>query len=251
VPRAIRQVFWRILLFYALAILVIGLVLPYNNPQLAGGDVNQIAKSPFTITFEKAGFPFAASLMNAVILTSVLSAGNSGMYAAARVLWMLAREGKAPRLFAGVNRRGVPVAALLATAAVGALAFLASLYGDGTIYIWLLNASGLSGFIAWLGIALSHYRFRKAYLAQGHDPNKLVYRAKWYPFGPLFAFALCLIVILGQNWQAFTGKEIDWHGLLVSYIGLPLFLLLWLGYKVVKKTKVVPLSECDLAQGEE
>jgi lysine-specific permease len=78
-----------------------------------------------------------------------------------------------------------------------------------------------------------------------------VYRAKWYPFGPLFAFALCLIVILGQNWQAFTGKEIDWHGLLVSYIGLPLFLLLWLGYKVVKKTKVVPLSECDLAQGEE
>jgi lysine-specific permease len=251
VPRAIRQVFWRILLFYALAILVIGLLLPYNNPQLAGGDVNQIAKSPFTITFEKAGFPFAASLMNAVILTSVLSAGNSGMYAAARVLWMLAREGKAPRLFAGVNRRGVPVAALLATAAVGALAFLASLYGDGTIYIWLLNASGLSGFIAWLGIALSHYRFRKAYLAQGHDPNKLVYRAKWYPFGPLFAFALCLIVILGQNWQAFTGKEIDWHGLLVSYIGLPLFLLLWLGYKVVKKTKVVPLSECDLAQGEE
>ncbi|MGA9172707.1 MAG: amino acid permease [Thermoactinomyces sp.] len=246
VPKAIRQVFWRILLFYALAILVMGLVLPYTNPNLVGGDVNEIAKSPFTIIFEKAGLAFAASVMNAVILTSVLSAGNSGMYASTRMLWQMAKEGQAPKLFAKVNRRGVPVFALLLTTAVGAVAFLASLVGEGKIYVWLLNASGLSGFIAWLGIAISHYRFRRAYVAQGRDLNQLVYRAKWFPFGPLFAFTLCIIVILGQNYKAFTSGAIDWNGILVSYIGLPLFIILWLGYKWVKRTKVIPLKEVDL-----
>ncbi|SEN38415.1 amino acid permease [Lihuaxuella thermophila] len=247
VPKAIRQVFWRILLFYALSILVIGLLLPYTHPNLASSELSQIAKSPFTIVFEKAGLAFSASVMNAVILTSVLSAGNSGMYASTRMLWMLAKEGKAPKIFGKVNQRGIPVYALILTAMVGMLAFLASLFGDGTVYVWLLNASGLSGFIAWLGIAVSHYRFRKAYVAQGRDLNDLVYKAKWFPFGPLFAFVVCLVVILGQNYGAFLSGEIDWHGVLVSYIGLPLFLLVWLGYKWVKKTKVIPLEECDFS----
>ncbi|MFC4078351.1 amino acid permease [Salinithrix halophila] len=244
IPRAIRQVFWRILLFYVFAILIIGLIIPYTDPKLVNDDLGNIAVSPFTIVFNKAGLAFAASVMNAVILTAVLSAGNSGMYASTRMLWYLAKEGHAPRLFARVNRRGIPVFALLATTVIGMLAFLASIFGDGTVYVWLLNASGLSGFIVWLGIAISHYRFRKAYVAQGRDPSKLPYRAKWFPFGPLFAFALCLIVIAGQNWSAFTGGGVDWYGLLVAYIGIPLFLILWLGYKWVKKTKVVPLMEC-------
>ncbi|MFC7441645.1 amino acid permease [Laceyella putida] len=246
VPRAIRQVFWRILLFYGLAILVIGMILPYTHPNLAGGDVDQIAKSPFTLIFERAGLAFAASVMNAVILTSVLSAGNSGMYASTRMLWTLAKEGKAPKIFAKVTKNGVPIYSLLATAAIGMLAFLASLVGEGKIYIWLLNASGMTGFIAWLGIAISHYRFRRAYVMQGRNLADLPYRAKWFPFGPLFAFTLCLIVIVGQNYQAILGESIDWYGLLVSYIGIPVFLAFYLGYKWVKKTKLIPLGECEL-----
>ncbi len=246
VPRAIRQVFWRILLFYGLAILVIGTILPYTHPNLAGGDEDAIAKSPFTLVFERAGFAFAASVMNAVILTSVLSAGNSGMYASTRMLWMLAKEGKAPKIFARLTKNGVPIYALLATALIGGLAFLASLVGEGTIYIWLLNASGMTGFIAWLGIAISHYRFRRAYVRQGRDLADLPYRAKWFPFGPLFAFTLCLIVIVGQNYQALLGQTIDWYGLLVSYIGIPVFLAFYLGYKWTKKTKLVPLDKCEL-----
>jgi lysine-specific permease len=248
VPRAIRQVFWRILLFYALAILVMGLLLPYTHPNLAGGDVDQIAKSPFTIVFEKAGLAFAAAVMNAVILTSVLSAGNSGMYASTRMLWQMAREGQAPAIFGRVNRRGVPVYALALTALVGMMAFFASLVGDGTLYSWLLNASGMSGFIAWLGIAVSHWRFRRAYVAQGRDLNKLPYRARWFPFGPLFSLALCLVVMLGQNTSALSGGTVDWQGLLVSYVGIPFFLALWLGYKWMKGTRVIPLDQVDLGQ---
>ncbi|WNQ09444.1 amino acid permease [Paenibacillus aurantius] len=241
IPKAIRQIFWRVLLFYILAILVIGLLIPYSSPELSVGTVEV---SPFTLVFQKAGLAVAASVMNAVILTAVLSAGNSGMYASTRILWALAKDGKAPRVFGRLNKRGVPVAALVLTALTGALAFLSSIFGEGVVYIWLLNASGLSGFIAWLGISVSHYRFRKAYVAQGRSLGELPYRAKWFPFGPLFAFVLCLIVILGQNYGAFTGGHPDWHGILVSYVGLPLFLLLWFGYKGIKRTKVIPLMEC-------
>ncbi|OYD08189.1 gamma-aminobutyrate permease [Paludifilum halophilum] len=244
IPKAIRQVFWRILLFYVLAIFVIGLLIPYTHPNLVNESITSIAVSPFTMVFEKAGLAFAASVMNAVILTAVLSAGNSGMYASTRMLWVLAKEGKAPRFLAKVNKRGTPVNALLVTASVGMVAFLASLFGDGAVYVWLLNASGMSGFIAWVGIAISHYRFRKAYVAQGRELNTLPFRARWFPFGPLFAFALCTIVILGQNYSGFTQDPIDWYGILVSYIGLPLFLLVWLSYKFVKKTRIVPLQDC-------
>ncbi|MGG1575122.1 amino acid permease [Fictibacillus sp. NRS-1165] len=242
IPKAIKSVFWRILMFYVLAILVISLIIPYTDSRLASSD---ITVSPFTLVFDKAGIAFAASVMNAIILTAVLSAGNSGMYASTRMLWDMARKGMAPKFLAKLDSRGVPVPALIVTAAVGAVAFLASLFGDGVVYTWLLNASGMSGFIAWLGIAISHYRFRRAYVAQGRDLKELPYLAKWFPIGPLFAFALCIVVILGQNYSAFTGGSIDWQGVLVSYIGIPIFLAVWLGYKFKHKTKVVPLKECD------
>ncbi|MFF2450644.1 amino acid permease [Neobacillus sp. NPDC058068] len=243
IPRAVKQVFWRILLFYILAILVIGLIIPYTNSDLA---IESVRVSPFTLVFQKAGIAFAASVMNAIILTAVLSAGNSGMYASTRMLWDLARQGKAPRFLGKLNKNGVPVNALIATSLVGTLAFLASLFGDGKVYNWLLNASGMSGFIAWLGIAVCHYRFRKAFAAQGKDLSLLPYKSKFFPFGPIFAFSVCGFVVLGQNYTAFMGGHIDWNGVLVSYIGLPLFLILWLGYKFTKKTKVIPLEKCDL-----
>lgn len=243
IPKAVKTVFWRILLFYVLAILIIGLLIPYTDSNLANSDVTV---SPFTLVFENAGIAFAASVMNAIILTALLSAGNSGMYASARMLWDLARQGKAPKFLGKLNKHGVPVNALIATALVGSLAFLASFFGDGTVYVWLLNASGMSGFIAWLGIAICHYRFRKAFTVQGKDLSVLPYKSKFFPFGPIFAFALCGFVVLGQNYSAFMGDHIDWNGVLVSYIGLPLFLILWLGYKFTKKTKVIPLEKVDL-----
>lgn len=243
IPKAVRSIFWRILLFYILAIFAIGLLIPHTDPRLLSEDV---AVSPFTLVFDKLGIAFAASLMNAVILTAMLSAGNSGLYASSRMLWQLAIDGKAPKIFAKVNTRGVPVYSLIATLAVGCLAFLSSFFGDGVVYLWLLNASGLSGFIAWVGIAVSHYRFRKAFVKQGRDLTLLPYKSPFYPFGPLFAFFVCMIVIIGQNYTAFIGGSIDWYGIAVSYIGIPLFLVLWIGYKIKHKTKIIPLEECDL-----
>jgi lysine-specific permease len=113
------------------------------------------------------------------------------------------------------------------------------LYGDKTVYLWLLNTSGMTGFVAWLGIAISHYRFRKGLVAQGHDPAQLPYRSKFFPYGPLFAFGLCLVITLGQNYQAFTTGTVDWPAVIATYIGIPVFFLIWIGYRLVRGGGIV------------
>ncbi|WP_251028703.1 amino acid permease [Bacillus sp. ISL-18] len=248
IPKAIKQIFWRILLFYILAIFVIGCLITYKDPNLLSSDLENIAVSPFTLVFKHAGLAFAAAAMNAVILTAVLSAGNSCLYVGSRVLWVLAEEGKAPAFLKKINKGGVPVNALYLTTLVGMLCFLTSLFGDGTVYSWLLNAAGLAGYISWLSISVTHYRFRKAFIAQGRDFKDLPYVAKWFPLGPILATVLCLVAMLGSNYQAFIGDKIDWYGILVSYIGLPLFLFGYLSYKVVKKSKMVPLQDADFSR---
>jgi len=232
-------VFWRILLFYVAAILVIGLLIPYTDPHLLRNDVEDISVSPFALIFERAGLLGAASVMNAVVLTSVLSAGNSGMYAATRMLYSLAREGKAPRIFGRISRSGVPLWALLATTVVAALCFFTFIFSPNDVYIWLLNTSGMTGFIAWLGIAISHYRFRRGYVKQGNSLADLPYVSPFFPFGPIFAFVLCLIITLGQNYQAFLEDKIQWGGVVATYIGIPLFLLIWAGYRLTRGSRFV------------
>ncbi|MDQ6598646.1 amino acid permease [Bacillus salipaludis] len=242
-PKAIRQIFWRILLFFIFSIIIIGFLVPYNDPRLLNSD--NVSESPFTLVFERAGLAFAASVMNAVVLTAVLSTANSQMYAGSRLLWTMAKEGNAPKFLTKVNSRGIPANALYVTTAVGMLAFLTSIFGDGKVFFWLLNACSLSGFLAWIGIAVSHYRFRKGYVAQGRDLNELPFKAKWFPFGPFLTLALCMVAILGQDYKAFLGDKIDWNGLLVTYLGIPIFLTAWLSYKFIKKTKVVTLKDMD------
>ncbi|QLK87083.1 amino acid permease [Arsenophonus endosymbiont of Aphis craccivora] len=248
IPKAVRQVFWRILLFYVFAILVISLIIPYTDPRLLRNEVADISVSPFTLVFENAGLLSAAAVMNAVILTAVLSAGNSGMYASTRMLFTLAKEGKAPKIFSRLSPGGVPRYALIATTVVAALCFLSSMFGNQVVYLWLLNTSGMTGFIAWLGIAISHYRFRKGYMLQGYDLNKLPYRSGFFPIGPIFAFVLCLVITLGQNYQAFLADKIDWYGVIATYIGIPLFLVIWFGYKLVKKTHFVHYRQMDFPE---
>ena len=245
IPIAIKQIFWRILLFYIVCIFIIGTLIAYDDPRLlqAASDEN-IALSPFTLLYEQAGFAFAASVMNAVILTAILSAGNSGMYSSTRMLFDMAKNRSAPKVFSKLDTRGVPMNALYATTAIAALCFLTTFIGEEQVFNWLLNMSGMCGFIVWLGIAISHYRFRKGYLAQGCKVEDLAYRAKFFPFAPWFAFILCAIVVLGQNYQAVLDGE--WLAVLSTYIGIFLFFAIWIGYKLKRESKLVKYDEMDV-----
>lgn len=242
IPKAVRSVFWRILIFYIGAMLIISFIIPYTDPSLINTNTNNLALSPFTIIFKEAGLNFAASVINVVILSAVLSAATASMYTATRILWHTSQEGNAPKIFSKLTRHGVPINALIATAAIGSLVFLSSLFGNGKVFVWLINISSLSGFIAWVGIAICHYRFRRAYLAQGKNINDLPYRSKYFPFAPIFALTLCIAILIGQQFA--TGQHFNWGSFLGTYIGIPIFFILYLGYKYYKKSTLIPLDKC-------
>ncbi|KFI45945.1 lysine-specific permease [Bifidobacterium bohemicum] len=243
VPKAINNVFWRIVLFYLLSIFVIAAIIPYTDPNLLGASDSNVAMSPFTIVFEKAGLAAAASVMNAVVLTSILSAVNTGAYASSRMLYGMAKDGYAPRFLGTTTKRGVPLAALITTLCIEALAFSSSIFGP-KFYMWLVTATGLTGFISWIGIALSHLRFRLAFKRQGHDLSELKYHARLFPFGPVLAIAVCLIVICGQDIPAFASG--DWGKLLMTYFSVILVAVLYFGYKFTHRTHIVKLDEMDV-----
>ena len=249
IPRAMRNVFWRILLFYILSMGVIGILIPYNNPLLITASTTNVGASPFTIVFQMAGLHFAEITMTIVILLALLSAANASMYTATRTLWHIGQEKNAPKFLVKTTNNGIPIPALLFTTVISAAVFLSSIFGQGQLFVWLLNISSLTGFIAWFGIALCHYRFRRAYLLQGRNLSDLPYYSKFFPFGPIFALCLSFLVVAGQQFDAWISHKVNFDNLIGTYIGLPIFLILYLGYKFFRHTKLIPLKECKFDLG--
>ncbi|WP_255549510.1 amino acid permease [Corynebacterium sp. TAE3-ERU12] len=247
IPRAIRTIFWRIMLFYIGAIAIIGFLIPYTDPNLLNASTENISISPFTLVFDRAGVAIAAGLMNAVILTSVLSAGNSGLFASTRMLFALSRQGLAPKFFGKLSSHQVPMRALVATTVIGMAGFITSLVGDGVAYTFLLTLSALAGFITWMGISWSHYCFRKALKAQGHELAELPYKSPFFPAGAVVALLMCFGVVIGQAYgPATTGENV--FAILAPYLGIPVFLALWFGHKFITGSQAVDPAQADLSR---
>lgn len=153
------------------------------------------------------------------------------MYAATRLVHTLAREERLPRVFAKVSESGVPRNALYAVTILSALCFLTTFLQTQSVYVWLLNTTGMGGFLCWLGIGLSHWRFRRGMQKQGQDLTLLPYRSPVFPLGSIYAFVLCTIVAVGQNTEAILSG--DWLGMLATYIGILIFAGVWAGYKLL------------------
>lgn len=203
-PRVVKFVFWRILIFYVLSILIIGLNVPYSYPDLSN---RSTTTSPFTIVFKEAGSTVTASSMNAVVLTSVVSAGNHALFAGTRVLYGLAEATprQAPRIFAKTTARGIPLPALLMTSSVSVICFGTSYVGSGVLWGWLQNIVGVSNQIAWLSIGLASWRFRKAWIRQNRPLEELKFRAGWtWPWGPPFVIISVALLVIFQGWSSFV-----------------------------------------------
>ncbi|UKZ84375.1 uncharacterized protein TrAFT101_000286 [Trichoderma asperellum] len=240
-PKVVKNVFWRILLFYILSVLLIGLNIPYNYPGL---NTKNTRTSPFTLVFQMTGAKAAGSVINAVILTSVLSAGNHALFAGTRLLYTLAMEGHAPRVFGTLNRHQVPWVAVLATGFVSGLCFGSSFIGAGQLWNWLQNLVGVSNQLSWIAIGVTSLRFRAALARQGKT-HLLPFKNWTYPFGPWIAVVLNSFLVLIQGWSCFS-PSFDGVSFVSFYIELPIMLVMYLGWKFIKRTKFVRLEDMDL-----
>jgi lysine-specific permease len=233
IPRSIRLVFWRLCLFYILATFVIGSLVSYTDPSLT--NQSDVMMSPFTKIFSEAGLKYAGSIINLVILIAVVSAANASMYSATRILWYMAKSGETPKVFEKVDKRGVPILALLLTSAIGSLVFLSSFVGNGVFFSYIVQISSLSGFIAWFGIALSHYRFRKLYSQGGGNIEDLKFRAKFYPLGPIISMIVLLAVVVCQIESLVQSHTVTTSGIILTYSSVILFLVLWASHALYRK----------------
>ncbi|CCJ74373.1 Lysine-specific permease [Cronobacter condimenti 1330] len=189
VPVAIRTTIVRLVIFFLGTVLVLAALIPMDQ---AG-----VVKSPFVLVFEKIGIPYAADIINFVILTAILSAANSGLYASGRMLWSLANERTLPRGFARLTRRGVPLTALSVSMLGGVLALFSSVIAPDTVFVALSAISGFAVVAVWLSICAAHFMFRRRHLSRGRALSELHYRAPWYPLTPVLGFVLCLVACVG------------------------------------------------------
>ncbi|KAI9323478.1 amino acid permease/ SLC12A domain-containing protein [Dichotomocladium elegans] len=245
IPRAIRNTFYRIVFFYIVTIFLIGLCIPYDDPQLAAGENSTTAS--FTLIFQRANMNGGAHFVNVIILLSVLSAANSSLYTTSRTLLGLARDGNAPRFLGKTNRFGSPYYAVVISSISGFACVFASIYSAEEAFVWFMSITAVSGFISWWGIAFVHLRFRRAYIAQGRRLEDLPYRAFAYPYSGIFACVLTVLIILGQGYSAF----IPWDAItfVTLYIGIVPVFICYFGHKIVRRTKVTPLLEVDFETG--
>lgn len=214
VPKVIKGVVFRIIVFYVLAIIVLGATIPYKE---AG-----VLESPFAYVFGRIGIPIAMDIMSFVVLTSALSASNSALYVCSRLLWSMSKDGHAPKWLGTLNSRGVPINGIFLTLVLSALSLLTSEYAADTVYIWLMSSVGLTGCLIWIVISWCQINFRKHFLELGGDLKDLVFKTPLYPVVPIVAIILNICIIASLAF--IDGQEI------VLYTGLPIIAAIYLYY---------------------
>lgn len=189
VPRVIKAVVLRIVLFFWLAVFVLAATIPFAT--------SGVMESPFAHVFTLTGIPYAKTVMTLVVLTAALSAGNSGLYASSRLLWSMSKEGQAPGFLGRLNANGVPYNAILVTVAVACASLLTKAVAAETVYLFLISSTGLTGCLIWMVIAVCQINFRREFIAKGGKVQDLIFRIPLFPFVPVAVLLINLAVILG------------------------------------------------------
>ncbi|MFC4798437.1 amino acid permease [Neobacillus sp. GCM10023253] len=209
VPKAINTIFFRVLLFYVGTVTVMGLVVPYKQVS--------VLNNGYAGLFSLAGIPGAAAIMNIVILTSLASAANSMIYAISRTLVALSKEGKAPKTLGKVNKRGIPMNAVILTLFLGQVSLITNFVSPDKVFVWLISIAGFNTLLGWFGSFLSHYKFRKWLVANGGSVDKLKFKTNIYPLPTI----ICLIALVAI--AAYTAYSHDTR--FSFYIGAPMLVL--------------------------
>ncbi|KAF3182603.1 hypothetical protein TWF106_000768 [Orbilia oligospora] len=253
IPRAIKLTFYRILFFYCFSVLLLGMIIAYDDDELVKATkqaYNSAAASPFVAAIRVSGINVLPGFLNACILIFVFSASNSDLYIASRTIHGLALKGHAPAILAKTDSRGVPYYSLGLSALFCCLAFMNVSSDSKTVFGYFVNLVTIFGLLTWISILVSHVYFVRARNAQGVDPKTLAYRAPFGVAGTYFALFFCILIALTKNFDVFVGG-FKYKTFITGYLGIPLYLIMIFGYKFVKKTEGVKPEEADLWSGKD
>lgn len=245
-PRAFRTTIHRLGSFFILGAFCVGTLLPYSDPDLVNSVTDPqpgVGASPFVIAMGRLNIKVLPDIVNALVLTSVFSAGNTYFYIGSRTLFGLALEGKAPRFFVKCNKHGVPIYSVVIMVLFSLLSFM-QVSEKGTIVLnWLLNLLSSAGILARAFTCLAYIRFHKAMKLQGIDRSQLPYRTRFQPFSGYYAMIAMIFIVFVYQYPLFLKGRWNTSTFIFSYGILVIVPILYFGWKWWKRTKIIPLDE--------
>lgn len=235
IPKATKQVVWRICIFYIINLFLVGLIVPENS-QYYSDPGGESRRSPFVIAIETAGIKVLPSIFNAMILISVMSVANSCTFGSTRTFQALAANGMGPKSFAYVDKKGRPLTVTLLQLLFGCLAFLnLDTTGGGNVFNWLLALSGLSAFFIFGSIAVAHIRFRQAWKLNGHSIDELPFRAAFGVWGSYVCAVMNFLCLAASFYVALWpvgGPNFGVVTFFQDYLAAPFMIFLYCIWKI-------------------
>ncbi|KAL2201634.1 hypothetical protein CC79DRAFT_190082 [Sarocladium strictum] len=250
IPRVAKLVFYRLVGFYVIGVLAVGIIVSSKDKRLLGAieaGAPGAAASPWVIGIMNMNIPFLPHLINFLVLTSGLSCGNAYLFSSSRTLYGLARDGQAPAFLMRCTKNGVPIWSVATVTAISCITFLASSSSAVETLFWFidLTATGLiATYTLMLVTFMGWYRARKS---QGLPDSSLHYIAPFSPYWPGLAIVLGCLTLIFVGFD--TIVPFNKQGFITSYFCLPYTAVLFIGWKVVKKTKFVQPKTADLFTG--
>ncbi|CAI7598056.1 unnamed protein product [Penicillium manginii] len=243
IPMAARRIFVRILVFYVITIFTMTLVVSSADPDLLS-ESGTAAQSPFVIAARSAGIKVVPSIINAIVLTSAWSSGNSNMLGGSRILYGLAMQGHAPAVFKRLNRFSIPYVAVALYGVFMALGYMSLSNGASTAFTWLQDLVSISTLVNWITLLIVYLRFLYGCKKQGIDRKKeLPWAAPFQPYGAWFSLVIFILLFFTGGYSTFLKGHWSTETFISSYFNLPFIIIIYFGYKLWKKTKIIPLTE--------
>ncbi|KIY72604.1 hypothetical protein CYLTODRAFT_440506 [Cylindrobasidium torrendii FP15055 ss-10] len=253
IPKAIRRVFWRLAAFYILGILCVGILIASNDPDLIDGIANGtgVGASPFVIGMQHMGISVLPHIVNAVIITSATSCGNSFIFVAVRSVHALACQGHAPKLLGYTTKRGVPLSALLFVLSICCLSYMTVDKGAAVVFGWFIDLASVAALINYFWMCLAWIRFSQGMKAQGVSRDILPFKGVGMPWTPWIGLVWCVLLTVTNGFAVFIKIDGNFNiqGFFTAYFGVILSLAIYFGWKIIKGSKLRKASEMDLMSG--
>ncbi|KAM3070855.1 hypothetical protein ACMFMG_009773 [Clarireedia jacksonii] len=250
--RAFKTIYWRFGIFFIGGALACGIVIPYNDPKLiailssGGSATGTAASSPYVIAMQNLGIGVLPHITNALLVTSIFSAGNSYVYCATRTLYGLSLDGHAPRFLRKCTRRGVPIYCFAITMIFPFLSFLAVGSSSGQVITWLANLTEASQIMDFICMCIIYLFFYRALRAQGVDRKTLPYRGWGQPWCAWAGLVAMVGTVGGYGYTTFLPGWFDLGTFFSYYTMVFVCPILYISWKVLKRTRVVRPEEADL-----